>query len=241
MGENLLSFQGSEQFRNVLLGRNLSPYNLTGYFSQNNPNIEEVVTINFQNSYVNDSQNISETVDGKNKTVEEATRYNSYGPGGPDYRIDIADVISLPNQNQSDGGITLNDGTSFSISNNQPYWPLTETNMDIVNELSIDTISILNKYVSEEGYNSLFFVSDNPLILNGKSKGVYPNFINSVFTVDDVLKGNSNLSQDSYLSQLSANYLEFQIQANIDREIYRNTAGRANFQALTNPFSIAEL
>jgi len=241
MGNNLLSFNGSEQFRKGLLTRNLQPYKLTGYFTSNSPKVDTETIINFQNSTVTDTPNISDVVDNNNRNVEVVTRFNTYGPGGQENRVDVADVISQPNQNTTTDTLTLNNGESFSLSNNAPYWPLTETKMDIVNELSIDTISVLNAYVSEDKYSSLYFVSDTPLVTTKKTNGQYPNFVENEVTLNKILEKSNDSSNDSYLAQISATYLDFQIQANIDRQIYRNTLGRANFQALTNPFSIAEL
>jgi hypothetical protein len=241
MEKNLLTFKGSEQFRKGLLARNLQSYQLTGYFTSNSENVDTETVINFQNTTVTDSPNISETVDGNNnQNVINNTKLNPYGPGGAADIVDVADIINYPNQN-SNSSVSLNDGSTFSLNNNQPYWPLTETKMDIVNEISIDTIGVLNSYVSSDNYNSLYFVSDTPLISNKSTKGEYPNFVESEVTIGKILEKSANNTDDSYLAQISTTFLDFQIRANIDRQIYGNTLGRANFQALTNPFSIAEL
>ena len=77
MGNNLLTFDGSQEFRNKLLAKNLPSYKIEGVYSSSSGN----KTYAYQPSDVvpNDTPNVSENIFDD---AQEATVANKYGPGG---------------------------------------------------------------------------------------------------------------------------------------------------------------
>ena len=77
MSENLLTLQGSEQFRKSLITRNLAPYNVQGVYTP--PNFPQNFETVLSDSSVVDAPEIEESVGGGGNIsqVSLATRYKS--------------------------------------------------------------------------------------------------------------------------------------------------------------------
>ena len=87
MGNNLLTFEGSEEFRNKLLAKNLPSYKIEGVYSsasgaQTYPYAQSDIVAN---DLPNVSQNIFEE-------ASEATVGNKYGPAGN--VLDSGEIVS---------------------------------------------------------------------------------------------------------------------------------------------------
>jgi len=243
MSENLLTLQGSEQFRKSLITRNLAPYNVQGVYTP--PNFPQNFETVLSDSSVVDAPEIEESVGGGGNIsqVSLATRYNTYGPGGERNRVDAADQISLPSQNQ---GVETNGQVSF-IANNQPY-QLAETQLDLINEFFIDAAFIENKYGPEGGFKNMYFVTS--IQSNDNIYANYwgpPSFVPSFYSVYQILTSDNpqgsvgSLSQDSYLAKIGAQYLKNAFQERIAQQIENDTIGRVNLDALQDPFTAIEV
>jgi len=237
MPENLLSLQGSSEWRNSLLSKNLPPYSVQGVLAPNPQNLGVESELSVTN--IVNSPDVSFDIFDES---QQATIYNKY----QGQKLDGAELITIPTNPTefevigSGGGLVQNNGQKGE------YSPKI-TNLDIINEASINAISVLNKFTPEDEYSNLFIVTTN-ILAKGLFTGVYPTFIQQTYnlidiinqdTVDNLLKdGNGS---DSYLQQLGLKFLKNSFQQRIDSEIERNTIGRVNLDAFQNPWEVALL
>jgi outer membrane protein OmpA-like peptidoglycan-associated protein len=220
MADSVLSFANSSTFRNVLLGRNLPPYTVTGvYTPQTNPvNYETNLTI----SNVIDSPNdlISESPFG-----QQLYPLNEYGPDGG-YNLQI----------------TYNNPPLPVNSNKGEYDP-NDTVLDLVNEFFIDAAYVENRYGPPGGYDSVVTITD--IQNNNKIYQPYwdpPTFVPSFYTPYEIVLSSDPagsdglLSQDSYIAKIGAESLRKSFEARVNAEIYQNTVGLVNLESLSDPF-----
>ena len=220
MAESPLSYTSSESFRKVLIARNLKPYTVPGvYTSPKGPVTHEEILSNYS---VKDSDG---TLISEDKFADKMYPLNQYGPEGG------------YNKN-----ITYNNLATTTKSNEGPYNP-NDTKLDLVNEFFIDAAFIENRYGPVGGYNSMYYVSD--IQNNNKIYSPYwqpPTFVPSKYSPYSIIISNNPagsdglLSQDSYLAKLGAETLKKQFQERIASNIYKNTVGVVNLDALSDPF-----
>jgi hypothetical protein len=230
MSENVLSFKGSEGYRNSLISRNLQPYTITGQLSPVSKPIN--YSVNLSDYSPVDSNNISENLSTESATLTVLNKFT-----GPEKKIDGGSLITLPSGSLSNTSL---EGGDLSLNNAQNEYAPNDTQLDLVNELFIDNNAIVNRFVPDSGYNDLFFVTEKILPKNNGT-GEYPKFLIGDYSLYDFGVGNVNTSSDSYLLQISAKFLRQSYIERVDRELAKNTVGRLNLQALTNPFDVALL
>jgi hypothetical protein len=201
----------SDKFRNDLLVRNLTPYRTLNYKSE--PYRPNVI-VQRDLSPVN-----QEDISNELRTEAElGTILNLYAT------TDFVDAGELINT------VSLFDGVGVRGQYNVVG---TEINTEILHLLETK-----NRFIPDGGYNALYFVTDN--ILNKDINVSYPQFVSGEYNVYDVLNGTTT-STDSYLQQLSLTFLRETFQQRVNAEIQRQTIGRVNLQAFSNPFDAALL
>jgi hypothetical protein len=230
MQENILSFNGSENFRKTLVSRNLKPYKIEGSFS----------SAESQQNYTADLTDSSpvDTPDISNDIYEEPklnTIINIYGPAGN--FIDGAELVNSLDIPQPPRPVS----TGEEIGQNE-YNP-NFTKLDIINETFIDNVAVVNRYTPEGNYDDLFVVDEKILAKTSQQSGVYGdgvsspiNFVQGNYTVTEILNNDPELISDSYIQKIGAERLTYAFQQRIAREIERNTVGSINLGILTSPF-----
>ena len=237
-----LSIAGSAQFRELLIAKNLAPYNIDGVYSyQGETSPYQVVLSDFVPI---DTPNVSET------GIDDASVgmiLNKYGPGTK--ILDGADIIS------SDGAVSYSQAGQGSIFGgtveSKKEYDQSSANIQLVNEFFIDVNAVVNTYIPEGGYVYSYVSSDNIQPKGAQGGAPYPNFNKVDFGYFNILQGgafslfnleSSNFaSQDSYLAQLSTQFLAQAFRERVNREIERATIGRVNLQAFTDVFSASLL
>ena len=228
MPESVLSFTSSSSFRDLLIARNLPPYQVEGSFNPQSGNVVyEISPLN--NSNVIDSpDNLIST----NQLANNLYPLNEWGPDGG-----FLGKYSVP-------------GSPLPVeSNNGPYDP-TDSALDLINEFYIDAAYIRNMFGPEGGYKDLIIITD--LQLSSQYylpyyDGVPTIFIPSSYTPYSILLSSNpsgdmgNLSQDSYLAKIGASQLKGYFEDRIAQEIYQMTLGSINLSTLQDPFSATML
>ena len=246
MASNLLTFEGSEEFRNKLLAKNLPSYKIEGAYSSSSGN----KTYAYQPSDIvpNDTPNVSEGIFDE---ALEATVVNKYGPSGN--VLDSGEIVGgggggQVSMNQAGTGDVNDKGSETS----KPY-DASSANLQLLNDFYIDAASVVNRYVPQGGYNGAFVSTENIQPKTTTRTGEYPNFLFPDFVFVGPLQGGalslndvssdalSNFSQDSYLQQISTIFLADAFRERVNREIEKNTIGRVNLQAFTDVFSASLL
>ena len=219
MSENILSFEGSNQWRERLVSKNLEPYKIPGVY-QAPINSDFYYETELSTYEVKNSEDVSYQIDDEPK---EILGYNKYGT---DELLDGASLIRYPSE------------VSNSNTTPQEYSPK-QTKFENISEPFINAVGVVNQFVPEEGYKDLFFVSDN-ILPKKMFFGAYPNFTPGSYTLADVAQGNFP-SEDSYLQYLGVTFLKDAIQQRVDREIRRGLNNIVDLNALTNPFSLSQI
>jgi outer membrane protein OmpA-like peptidoglycan-associated protein len=220
MANSPLSFVSSSSFRDTLMARNLSPYNVQGvYTSPVNQTNYETILSDFN---VIDSPN---ELISNSPYANQAYPLNEYGPEG--------------GFNQT---ITFN-GPILPIMSNQGEYSPNETQMDLLNETFIDTAYIQNTYGPIGGYQYMVTITDlqlnnnvyqpywNPPLFTPSSYSPY-----SILLSSDPAGSDGLLSQDSFIAKLGAIELKNAFEARVAAEIYQNTVGLVNLDSLQDPF-----
>jgi hypothetical protein len=218
MSNSTLSFASSSSFRDILLAKNLAPYNVVGVYSPQVGNLTYETILNVSN--VIDSPN---DLIANDPFANQLYPLNEYGPtGGYDLNINYNGVLLPVNSNQGE------------------YSP-NDTVLDLVNEFFIDAAYIDNYYGPVGGFNNMFGVTTQ--ILGQPIHQPYgTTFIPSSYSPYAILLSTNptgsdgSLSQDSYLARLGALTLNKLFQDRIAREIFINTVGQVNLQSLQDPF-----
>jgi len=218
MPNSSLSFASTSSFRDVLMAKNLAPYNVVGVYSPAIGNLTYETVLN-----------VSNVIDSPNELIANdpfaAQLYplNEYGP---------------------DGGYntTINyNGAPLPVNSNQGEYGPNDTVLDLVNEFFIDASYIDNYYGPVGGFNNMYGVTTQ--ILGQPIHQPYgTNYVPSSYSPYNILLStnpsgdNGQLSQDSYLAKLGAQQLKNLFQDRIDRAIFINTVGQVNLQSLQDPF-----
>ena len=229
MADNILSFNGSENFRKSLITRNLKPYKLEGSF--NSYDSQQNYPATLTDSSPIDTPNIS------NELFVEPTQntiINLYGPAGR--FIDGAEVVNsltIPGYPKPNGD---------SVIGQDEYNP-NDTKLDLINEAFIDNVAVVNRYTPEGIYDDLFIVDEKILAKTATQSGVYGDgvsfpltFVQGDYTVTEILNNDPELISDSYIQKIGAERLTYAFEQRIAREIERNTVGSINLGILTSPF-----
>ena len=246
MGNKLLTFEGSEEFRNKLLAKNLPSYKIEGIYSSSSGN----KTYPYSQSDIvpNDNPNVSQSIFDE---ALEATVGNKYGPAGN--VLDSGEIVSAGGGGQVSmqqaGTGNVNDKDSETA---KPYGE-NSANLQLLNDFYVDAAAVVNRYSPPGGYNGTFISTENIQPKTSTRTGEYPNFLFPDFVFLNPLQGGavslndvssgalSNFSQDSYLQQISTIFLADSFRERINTQIEKNTIGRVNLQAFSDPFSVALL
>ena len=216
MSDSTLSFSSSASFRDVLMARNLAPYDVPGVYTPPSGPINYELT-----------QTISNVIDSPDELItngpfaQQLYPLNEYGP---------------------EGGYNLNityNGPPLPVNPNQGEYDPTDTVLDLVNEFYIDAAYIENRFGPEGGFKDMVVI-DN-IQNNNKLYLPYwtpPIFTPSVYTPYEILLNNNpvGLSQDSFIAKLGAQQLRALLQERIASELFQNTVGLVNLESLSDPF-----
>jgi len=218
MSNSTLSFASSSSFRDILMARNLAPYNIAGVYSPPVGNLTYETVLN-----------VSNVIDSPNELItngifsNQLYPLNEYGPNGG-YNLDI-------NYN----------GAPLPVNSNQGEYSPNDTVLDLVNEFFIDAAYLDNYYGPVGGFNDMYGVTTQ--ILGQPIHQPYgTNFVASLYSPyaillsSDPVGTNGLLSQDSFLARLGAQKLNELFQERIARQIFINTVGQVNLESLSDPF-----
>jgi outer membrane protein OmpA-like peptidoglycan-associated protein len=215
-----LSFASTTSFRTLLMGKNLPPYSVPGFYRPQVGDVNYESTIGVSNVLDSPGELIN-----SDPFAQQLYPLNQYGPSGG-YQI----------------GITYNNLASTVESNQGEYDP-NDTKLDLLNEFFIDTAAVENKYLPQGGYDDMVVIDD--VEVTNKIYQPYwgpPSFRPSSYTPYQILFSdnpsgtNGTLSNDSYIARLGAQKLREALQARVDAEIFQNTFGTLNTQAFSDPF-----
>lgn len=218
MSDSTLSFASSSSFRDILIAKNLAPYNIAGVYSPPVGNLTYETVLS-----------VSNVIDSPNELItngifsNQLYPLNEYGPNGG-YNLDI-------NYN----------GVPLPVNSNQGEYGPNDTVLDLVNEFFIDAAYIDNYYGPVGGFNDMYGVTTQ--ILGQPIHQPYgTNFIPSIYSPylillsPDPVGSDGLLSQDSFLARLGAQKLNELFQERIARQIFINTVGQVNLESLSDPF-----
>ena len=223
MSVSSLSFVSTASFRNSLLGRNLTPYSVTGVYTPPVSNRTYETTLSDFNVVNSPDELISQ-----NPFARQLYPLNEYGPEGG-YNLTI----------------TYNQPPIIQNSNQGEYSP-NDTVLDLVNEFFIDGAYIENRYGPIGGFSEMVVI-DN-IQNNNKLYTPYwdpPTFVPSSYNPYQIListnpAGNNGLlSQDSFLAKLGAQTLKNLFQERVDADTRRNTEGVLTLDTASDPFDIS--
>jgi hypothetical protein len=150
-----------------------------------------------------------------------------------------------------DGGYNLDityNGPLLPVDPNQgPYYPFSVSPLVLSSEYYLNGSAFApnnqNRYLPDDGYKFLYSTEDIPLSF--KYFIQYwepPSFVPSTYSPYQILLSNNPtgdngpLSQDSYIAKLGAEQLKKLFEVRINAEIYQNSLGLVNLQALQDPF-----
>ena len=241
--QNILSFAGSAQFRDSLIAKNLTPYKIDGGFSYQGDTKPYVTTL--IDLVPTDSPNLSQGV------LDEAIQGMIPNIYAAKEVIDAAEFVGQNNgavsmQQAGLGNVLLGDSEFRG-----EYGP-SFAELELLSEFFIDANAVINRFIPDGGYGDSYVATDNILPKSKPKSGGYPNFTisdpgpfnplqGSVISLLDVSTIGDQLSEDSYLKQLSAGFLAQSFRERIEREVERSTIGRLNLQAFSDPFSLSLL
>jgi hypothetical protein len=238
---NLLTFAGSEAFRNALISKNLKPYKTEGSYSYDVKN--QNYPIVFGEKVPVDTPNISLDLF---ENAKAATIVNVYGETT---KIDGSDLIA------GTGAVSYQQAGTGNVqvltSEQQVGYSQSVAELELLSEFYIDSAAVVNRYIPQDGYIYSYISTEKILPKKQTGGNEYPNFD---FKLDDALGtlpyfdnifaisiGTGVISSESYLQQISTVFLQDALQERISREIYRNTVGRVNLAAFSDPFQASLL
>jgi hypothetical protein len=240
----LLSFKGSEYFRNTLLARNLIPYKVEGSWSYQG-SVEPLPTTLSDVSPIN-GPNVSDTVFDE---AEEATLMNVYGPAGE--IIDGGEMLS------SDGGaVSMQQAGTGNLQSGydeqKGEYGEQVANLQLVNEFFIDSAAVINRFIPDGGYANSYISTSNILPKGNYKTSEYPNFTlpqygifaslhKGLFNLFDISTNGLDITSDSYLQQISNVFVSQAFEERVNTELYKYTIGKVNLQAFSDPFSASLL
>ena len=219
MPNSTLSFASSSSFRDILMAKNLAPYNVAGVYSPPVGNLTYETVLNVSN--VIDSPN---ELIANDPFANQLYPLNEYGPNGG-YNLQI----------------TYN-GAPLPVNSNQGEYGPNDTVLDLVNEFFIDAAYIDNYYGPVGGFNDMYGVTTQILGQPIHQPYLPLPFVPSSYSPYAILLStnpdgnNGSLSQDSFLARLGAQQLNKLFQDRIARQIFINTVGQVNLQSLQDPF-----
>ena len=239
-----LRLGGSALFRDKLLAKNLPPYNLEGQFSY--AGTSGGYAIKLSDDSPKDTPNISDEVF---IDALETMVINKYGPATE--IIDFANIVGnnaglVSMQQQGLGTVQVpSTGQQTQYSQSQAY-------LGLVSDFFIDSAAVVNRYFPQDGYNNSYDSSEIILQKKNTQFGEYPSFTppdfglvgglsNGLFSLFEIANIEDTLSEDSYLQQISVGFLQQAFRERISREVYKNTIGKVNLQAFSDPFTASLL
>lgn len=238
--QNLLTFIGSLEFRTRLISRNLRPYNVEGAFSADENN--RYFQFFFSDQSPRNSKDLSKDVFDSSK---EVLVLNTYGTQA---QVDAAQII-----NTAAGSVSMQQAGTGNVqqisSEQQVEYSQTYAELELLNEFLIDTAAVINRYTPDNGYVNSYYASDLILRSGNFIGGEYPNFIipdinllgSQRVGVLNLLGISDQLASDSYLAQISAQYVADSFLERVRRELTRNTIGKVNLGAFQDIFSASLL
>ena len=220
MPESLLSFQNSSSFRNDMIARNLTPYSVAGYYSS------PFGPVNYE-SDLSDFSVLNSPNIGSTNVANTFYVYNKFGPNGG--------FVNTPGTQQ----------TAIINSTNEGEYNFSDSDLDSVSFPSKNLAYIKNKYSPIGGYLEQFTVEEIQLI-NAIHQPYYDPIIftpsvydtYTMYTVLNPSGSNGPLSNDSYLTILSASKLRDNLNATLAAEQQRQIFRETNTN-LTSPSALA--
>ena len=213
-----ISFIPSQQYRNNLTGKNLSPYTVLGAFSPpGGPTNYPTILSNYS---VKDSISFDDVI--YHKYLNSLYPLNGFGPTGG-YTF----------------AITYN-GVPNTLTPNQGEYDASDAKLPQTSKKILDTFYVINSFNPSNGYNYLYSVDvkiKNPLYhieYNG-------NFIPAFYSPYQIFFSPTptGVSTDSYLAKIGAQTLHQTFKNRIDFEIQKNTIGKLSLASLQDPFDIS--
>jgi hypothetical protein len=237
---NLLTFDGSEAFRNALVAKNLKPYKTEGSYSYDTEN--QNYPIVFGDLTPVNTVDYTVPLIGENKV---ATIMNIYGSGAI---TDGADLLA------GGGGVSYQQAGVGNVqilqSEQQVEYSQSFAELELLSEFYINSAAVVNRYIPQDGYIYTYVNSEKILPKKEFVGNEYPNFIiednffGTLPTFDNIYSVSifsGPIFNQSYLQQISTIYLREALVTRIAREIYRSTIGRVNLAAFSDPFQAALL
>jgi hypothetical protein len=227
MPESVLSFASSSSFRDILIARNLAPYQVQGVYTPPPGNVTYEISPLSDSNVIDSPDNLIST----NQLSNNLYPLNQWGPdGGFQGKYSVGNLLPIP-------------------ANEGPYDP-NDTQLDIINEFYIDAAYVTNIYGPEGGYKDLVIITDLQLSTHyylPYYDGVPTNYIPSTYSPfsllfsDNPSGNNGNLSQDSYLAKIGAVQLKGYFEDRIAQELIQLSLGSINLSSLQDPFSASML
>jgi len=220
MSNSTLSYISSSSFRDSLMAKNLAPYNVVGVYSPAVGNLTYETVLGVSNVIDSPGELIA-----NDPFANKLYPLNEYGPTGG-----------------YDTAITYN-GAPLPVNSNQGEYMPTDTVLDLVNEFFIDAAYLENYYGPVGGFNNMVTITTNKPFGNPIHQPYGSTFVPSTYSPYSILLSSnpSGLSNDSYLAKLGAQELRNLFQDRIARQIFINTVGQVNLDALQDPFEASLL
>jgi len=207
-----LSFAATQNFRNDLLVRNLTPYTVPGSFSPINTN-QGTASVILITSSVLDSPSVEIIGDAQERDLY---KLNRYGPGLT---------------NNGFGDTVIINQNNILASNLGPYRSFSSQPNRTSDQSQTDAF-LQNVYGPEGGYGDLIDIVN--IQRNISTREAYYKFVASRYNPAQILLQqdptgtNGLLSQDSALAQIGAQTLRNEFINRVAQETYQQTLGRAN-------------
>ena len=211
-----LTFAATEQYRSVLMARNLSPYTVPGVYSPNVGNLTYETVLRDEGVYDSPDSLIAD-----DPFADLLYPLNAYGPlGGYNKEINAG---GLANTKSNLGVYDVTDTRLPLLS-----FPI-ESQIPTQNKYSFDSINLESTEYVQLTPQFSFYANPGPISFVPSQYTPYQILLN-----DNPFGSDGSLSQDSSLAQLGARSLRDDFRNRIAREIEQNTLGRINLPNVYN-------
>jgi len=211
-----LTFAATEQYRSVLMARNLAPYTVPGAYSPNVTDITYETVLRDEGVYDSPDNLIAD-----DPFADLLYPLNAYGPlNGYDKNINAG---GLANTKSNLGPYEVSDTKLPQLS--LPY----EATIPVLNKYSFESINLESSEYIQLEPKFTFYANPDPIAFVPSQYTPYQVLIN-----DNPFGSDGSLSQDSTLAQLGAKSLREDFRSRIAREIEQNTLGSINLPNVYN-------
>ena len=167
--KNLLSFDGSENFRKHLLSKNLTPYQVNSSFPNRAPFPENRYFETILSDY--SPKNVTDISDNLFKNAQNATISNRYSEG---IKVDAAEMFG-----QNAGAVSMQQAglgdISSTSSEQKPAYSYSTAKLEVISQLFISSAAVVNKFAPTTGYDT-FIATDNIVPKSITLSHEYPNY-----------------------------------------------------------------